>query len=233
MAASIAGDGRPALLHTPLTSLPAPYAGVDWAQLSYPGLDCPASPEVADRSLASVIVDRLAEVSVAGRADPVAIAVVSCNFNHRFANLFAFVPDANRRRPRLLQRLALLTESEQPGMVTTSPGRIDLLGAGYGPAGYGLCCPTVITNRIWRWDGRRFSARLPALVRQVFVPDIVGMRLDEADEMLAAVGILWYDAKPIDNSPFDERSIVVAVSPEPGSVVHPPKFQLTVSASGG
>lgn len=62
------------------------------------------------------------------------------------------------------------------------------------------------------------------------VPDIVGMRLGEADEMLAAVGILWCDANPIDNSPFDERSVVVAVSPKPGSVVHPPKFQLTVSA---
>lgn len=233
LAASIAGDGRPAPLGAPLKSLPAPYAGVDWAQLSYPGLDCPAKPVLADPGLTRVIVDQLAEVSVAGRADPVAIAVVSCNFNVRYANVFAFVPDANPRRPRLVQRLALLNGTVQPGNVTTSPGRIDLLGAGYGPPGYGMCCPNVITNRIWRWDGRRFRAAPPAPVTQVVVPDIVGMRLDEADEMLAAVGILWYDANPIDNSPFDERSVVVAVSPKPGSVVHPPKFQLTVSARGG
>jgi hypothetical protein len=85
--------------------------------------------------------------------------------------------------------------------------------------------------RRWVWDGSRFRELRSAPITRIVIPNVIGMSLNRAGAVLAASGILFFDADQRgDKSIPEERLVVAGVSPPAGAVIHPPRFQVTVMA---
>jgi hypothetical protein len=138
----------------------APYAGVKWAGLTYPGLSgvCPGAIQP---SFNPILIGKVELVHVNDRATALALVVAGCNLNHFDANLYAFSPGKTQGQATLVQRLALYQGSVQFVRLTSSPNLVAMQVAGFTP-GEGLCCPSVFTIRRWTWVGSKF-AQLPTI----------------------------------------------------------------------
>jgi hypothetical protein len=204
--------------------LPAPFAGVRWAALEYPGLAwCRGfNPRL--------IVERTTLIHVSSRAAPIALVMVTCNLNHWYANLYAFTSSLDSKRPRLLQRLGN-QRLQQPIGLSTSRDRIVLRVAGYTKT-EGLCCPTVDVIKRWRWNGSHFRALPTVPITSIVIPNVVGVSFDKASDVLAAAGIVTFDWHQRGNQTAPEsRLVVVATSPTAGTEIHPPNFHVTVTTA--
>jgi hypothetical protein len=206
------------------SQLPAPFAGVRWAGLEYPGLAwCRGfTPRL--------IVERTTLIQVSGHATPIALVMVTCNLNHLYANLYAFTSSPDPKRPRLLQRLAN-QDRQQPIGLSTSRDRVVLKVAGYTKT-EGFCCPTADVVKSWRWNGSHFRALPTVPITSIVIPKVVGMSFDKASDVLAAAGIVTFDWHQRGNQTAPEhRLVVVATSPGGGTEIHPPNFHVTVTTA--
>jgi hypothetical protein len=206
--------------------LGTPYRNVPWTALSYPGLHCAYISQGGNVAApGAIVVVRLAEVRVAGRAAPLAIAVVSCNENHYYANFFAFRPGANPKRPVLLQRLGLFQGTKQLAALATSPGRVKATLAGY-TSSEPQCCPGVIVDNLWVWNGDRFVAQPPRSITSITMPNLVGLRLPGASAVLGNLGIVFYD---FNGGPTANSAVIATQSPPAGTILRPPTFQVSIT----
>ena len=157
-----------------LTSLPAPYSHVRWTHLDYPGLNC---------GQVGVVLERVAEISVSGQENPLALAEVSCNLNHLYANLYVLTVNAHSQIPRLVQRLTPAGNFPSVGMgmaLSVATNEADLLAA----AGFrGLCCPTTAATYRWTWNGHGFTESPPIPISSAVMPNLVGLTLTRASEL--------------------------------------------------
>jgi len=211
---AVAGAARPAS---------SPYSQVRWTRLAYPGLDCGG---------AATVVEYLKLVPVATRRIPVAVAIVACNYNHLYAHAYVFRPGADRLRPVLLQRLQL-PGRQQSLALTTAANHITLKTAGYPKTNsLGECCPNVISIRRWTWNESRFRALPIVPVTSIVIPNVIGVSFDKASSILARDGVAWFDwhQRGDDTTP-ENRLVVVAITPSPGTVIHPPHFRVTVTTA--
>jgi hypothetical protein len=215
---------------TPSTDPPSgsslgPYATVDWTTLSYPGLShCfVGSPNAPSGS--SIVIEKVETISVTARSEPIALVVASCNLNHVYANLYAFELGPNPGHPAFLQRLALYQGEKQLGRLTTSHNRVTMTVAGLTKSDP-LCCPRWISIRRWEWTGSHFRVGTTTRVTSVVMPNVVGRSLGAATEALANLGIVFYD---IYGRPDDNVAIVVRQTPRAGTVIHPPKFTVSLT----
>jgi hypothetical protein len=159
-------------------SLPAPYAQVSWTHLDYPGLQCQSG----------VVLERVAEVHLTGLTKPVAVAEVSCDLNHLYANLYVFAATSNPTNPRLIQRLTPATNTGvgQDMALTITANHVELLAAsGF----HGLCCPTTATTYRWSWGGHTFVESHPVPILSAVMPNLVGSTLTRASNLTERAGI--------------------------------------------
>jgi hypothetical protein len=207
----------------PTARIPAPYRGVHWAELSYPGLTrCFVSPARVP-SGGPLILEKVDIVTVSGRSEPLALVVVSCNINHAYANLYAFGPGA-AGQPALLQRLSLYQGSEQLAELATSTNHVSMKVAGY-TGNEGLCCPSVISIRRWRWTGSAFKALPATTVTQIVMPKLLGLSLGKASRVLEGLGVVFFDAEGTGQF----TSVVAKQPPGPGTVLRPPSFTVSLT----
>jgi beta-lactam-binding protein with PASTA domain len=59
------------------------------------------------------------------------------------------------------------------------------------------------------------------------MPDIIGMSLGQAEHQLGNQGIVFFDVA--NRGPLNSESEVIAQSPRPGAILHPPKVQVSLS----
>lgn len=210
--------------------LAAPYAGANWSALDYPGIAWCTRPHPG------LSVEQLAEVPVSGRSVPVAIVMVTCNLNHRYANLYALVPSGDPKRPMLLQRLLLAQGKghalEPPVALATTADRVTLKVAGFAAGNEGLCCPNTLAVRRWAWSGDRFR-ELPVIpIKMLVMPSLVGMSWSTAQSLLMSSGILGFDWDQLGSQGAPEsKLVVVATTPVAGTVIHLPDLHVTVATS--
>jgi hypothetical protein len=202
---------------------PSPYSHVRWTSLTYPGLNCGGE---------RTVVEYLKLVPVSIRRTPVALAVVGCNFNHLYVHAYVFRPGADQSHPILLQRLPL-PGRQQPLALTTAANQITLKVAGYPKTNFlGECCPNVISVRRWTWNRSRFRALPVVPVTSIVIPHVVGVSFDKASDILARDGVAWFDWNQRgDETTPENRLVVVAITPLPGTIIHPPHFHVTVTTA--
>ena len=196
----------------------APFAGVQWARLHYPGLNCGS---------AGMIAEQVEGMRVSRRSSPVALVMVGCGYNRLYANLYAFTPGPDRHQPRLLQRLALYQNRLQPISLASSANRVTLKVAGY-TKDSGVSGPTLDTIRRWTWDGTRFRQLPTVPIRRIVMPNLMGMTYAEASRVLAGAGILSFQLHGKRSLP-DDQMVVCDFRPAAGAVLHPPRLHVSVT----
>jgi hypothetical protein len=166
---------------------------------------------------------------VAGRTAPLAVVVVGCNLSAEFANLFTFAPGPDPGHPVLVEALAHYQQTHVLLDLSTTFNRIEMKVAGYTPS-EGICCPGVVSVRRWAWSDVRFEALRPIAVTSIVVPNVVGLTDDQAIRVLAIAGITSVGEDAPDYGVYSNgRSRVVAQWPAPGTIVHPPNINMTVT----
>jgi hypothetical protein len=207
------------------------YDHVQWTALSYPGLHCGYySAQTANvGATGTYVLEQVAEVRVTGRSAPLAMVAVGCNLNHLYANLYAFSPGPDPSKPVLVQALAHYQATEQLLALSTAINRISMKVAGYTPS-EALCCPGEVSVRRWVWRRGRFQALPSVAVTSIVMPKVVGLTSDGASRVLVASGIASFsELTSDDGANSNGQSQVVAQSPAPGAIIHPPNIQVTVT----
>jgi PASTA domain len=129
----------------------------------------------------------------------------------------------------LVQALAHYQGTEQLLTLSTAENQISMKVAGYTPM-EALCCPGVVSVRRWVWTHGRFQASPAIVVTRIVMPKIVGLPSDEAIRVLVEAGIASFsELGPDESSNATGQARVVKQSPAPGTIIHPPNIQVTVT----
>jgi hypothetical protein len=222
---------RPAAPPAAVTHVPAPYDQVRWTSLNYPGLRCKFySDKTANvDTTGKLVLERLAELRVTGRSAPLAVVVVGCNLSAAFANLYTFAPGPDPSHPVLVQALAHYQETQELLALSTGADQISMKVAGYTPS-EAICCPGVASVRRWVWTRGRFQALPSVAVTSIVMPNIVGLTDEQASRVLVTSGIASVSERAPDYGAHSNGQFrVVAQSPAPGTIIHPPNISVTVT----